>query len=201
MSRSANTFAGEGEIRRNATLLDFWRCLFSDLCDDAVRDIFAAWAVGTLLGLPLGSTRDVSWAVTDFVLPHQTRIEVKSRALWQSPSLKPRSAVNVDPSLLCFSGLQAGSTISASCKTGPRFKSDFYIFCLYAQNDPAAGCDFDVSNCEFYFMTRAELESLKVGHSVTLATLRNVRSPMSAKEFQAHAKSGLSKHLKLPTPG
>jgi hypothetical protein len=40
-------------------------------------------------------------------------------------------------------------------------------------------------------MTREELESLKVGHSVSLATLRKFRPAMSAKQFRLHAKSRL----------
>ena len=202
---SAITFKGEVETGSITTPLGFWRCLFSDLCADDIRNIFAEWMVGTLIGLPIESSRRASWAVSDFILPDQTRLEVKSRALWQSWKLEsgdgtqksPRSPANISPNRIRFGGLQARSAVSPSPgKTKPRFKSDIYIFCLYAQTDPAAWDDWSVANCEFYIMTREELEGLNVGHSVSLATLRKFRSPMSAKEFQLFAKSRLSENLK-----
>ena len=202
---SGVTFTGKVETGSITTLLDFWRRLFSDLSDDDTRNIFAKWMVGTLIGLPIESSRRSSWAVSDFILPDQTRLEVKSRALWQSWKLEsgdgtqksPRSPANINPNRIRFGGLQARSEVSPSPgKTEPRFKSDIYIFCLYAQTDPAAWDDWNVANCEFYIMTREELEGLKVGHhSVSLATLRKFRTPMSAKEFRLYAKSRLSKNL------
>jgi hypothetical protein len=201
---SAITFTGEVETGRITTPLDLWRCLFSGLRDDEIRNIFAEWMVGTLIGLPIESSRHTSWAVSAFVLPDQTRLKVKSRALWQSWKLEsgdgtqksPRSPANINPNRIRFGGLQARSAVSAfSSKTERRFESDIFIFCLYAQTDPAAWDDWNVANCEFYIMTREELEELKVGHSVSLATLRKFRPPMSAKEFQLYAKTRLSENL------
>ncbi len=205
MRPSAITFAREVQGSSNATSLDFWRCLFSDLCDDDVRGIFAEWMVGTLLGLPIASSRREFWDVSVFTLPDQTRIEIKSCALSQSRKLANedairklhRSTANINPNRIRF-GIRARSAVSPSSgKTGRRLKSDIYVFCLYAQTNSAAWDVLNVSNCEFYIMTREELEGLSVGNTVSLATLRKFRSPMSTKQFQSHAKSRLSKHLKL----
>ncbi len=67
---------------QNASLLDFWKWAFSDLCDDDLKGIFAEWLVLKLLGIP--AVRRVSWANSDIITLEGVRIEIKSTSYWQS---------------------------------------------------------------------------------------------------------------------
>jgi hypothetical protein len=42
---------------------------------------------------------------------------------------------------------------------------------------------------EFYVMMRKELTDLRVGRSISLATLRTIRPPMSAAQFQSYTQA------------
>ena len=200
MNHSDIMFTGDPQL--NGTLADFWRWAFSDLCDDDVKGIFAEWMVRVLLGLPLRDSRRVSWADSDIILPNGTRIEVKATALWQSWKLvnedgtrkpSPRPAL-LNPSRVRFSGLQARTAVTPAPADDPRqFKSDFYIFCFHSQTDPSGWDAWNLAHWEFYMMTRQELPEFKVGNSISLATLRQVRAPMSAPQFQPYAKAQLGR--------
>ena len=198
---------GDLEVNENSTLLGFWRWAFSDLCDDDLKGVFAEWMVATLLDLPLASSRRVSWADSDIVLSNGTRIEVKASAVWQSWKLVnldgtrkavPPPAV-VNPDRIRFSGLQArAATISPATLSDNRgFKSDIYVFCMNTQTDAAKWDAWNLADWEFYVMTLQELNSLKVGNSISLAALRKIRPEMSAREFREYAKSLLG-HFQPP---
>jgi hypothetical protein len=199
MNASEIKFIGDPQL--NGTLADFWHWAFSDLCDDDIKGIFAEWMVRVLLGLPLYDSRRVSWANSDIILEN-ARIEVKASALWQSWKLvnedgtrkpSPRPAL-LHPSRVRFSGLQARTAVTPASADDPRqFKSDFYIFCFHSQIDPSAWDAWNLAHWEFYLMTRQELMELKVGNSISLATLRQVRAPMSAAQFQSYAKAQLGR--------
>ena len=195
MNPSEIKFTGDPQL--NGTLADFWRWAFSDLCDDDIKGIFAEWMVRVLLGLPLHDSRRVSWANSDIILEN-ARIEVKASAVWQSWKLvnedgarKPfPAAIVLNPARVRFAGLQAKTAVSPAAADDRRqFKSDFYIFCFHSQLDPSAWDAWNLAHWEFYMMTRQELMDLKVGNSISLATLRQVRAPMSAAQFQSYAKA------------
>jgi hypothetical protein len=200
MNPSDVRFAGQAHKVPNSTLIDFWQWAFSDLCDDDIKGIFAEWMVRTLLGLPSISTRRVSWADSDIILANGTRIEVKSTALWQSWKLvnedgtqKPCPApASLNPSHVRFGGLQARTAVSPA-KPGDaiQFKSSVYIFCFQSETDPAAWDAWNLDQWEFYMMSQQELVDLKIGDSVSLATLRKARPAMSAEQFQSYAKPRL----------
>ncbi len=194
------TFTGEPHL--NGTLVDFWRWAFSDLCDDDIKGIFAEWMVRMLLGLPLQDSRRISWADSDIILPNGTRIEVKATSVWQSWKLvnedgtpKPvRAPTALSPAKFRFAGLQARTAVSPAAPDALRqFKSDFYVFCFHSQIDPSGWDAWNLAHWEFYMMTRQELTESKVGNSISLAALRNVRAPMSAVQFQSYAKARLGR--------
>lgn len=202
MESSDITFTGTGNSRvsKNATMLKFWRWAFLDLCDDDIKGIFAEWMVGTLFGLPLASARRVSWADSDIVLPNGKRIEVKSSAVWQSWKLvnqdgtrKPFPApIVLNPNRVRFCGLQARTSADQwAADDLKQFKSDHYVFCMQSQTDPAIWDAWNLEQWEFYMMTRDELIELKVGGSISLAALRNVRPSMSSVQVQEYARVSL----------
>lgn len=200
MTPSTVALTGEAQVAPSATLVDFWQWAFSDFCDDDIKGIFAEWMVRILLGLPTTPTRRVSWADSDIILAAGTRIEVKATSVWQSwklvnedgsrkPTPSPR---HVEPARMRFAGLCARTAVSVpGSEEQARFKSDFYVFCFQRETDPAAWDAWNLDQWEFYVMSRQELVELKVRNSISLATLRRVRAPMSAAQFQAFADSWL----------
>lgn len=191
-------FVGNAIAPDYASLLSFWKWAFGDLCDDDIKGIFAEWMVGVLIGLPMHQTRRVSWANSDIILPSGLRIEVKASALWQSWKLvnedaTPKSGVlpiACEPAKVRFSGLQARSSVGTSKANNlSTFKSDYYVFCMQTQADPAAWSAWDLAQWEFYLLAREELVTAGVGRSISLAKLRRLQAPMSAAQFQQHAKN------------
>src|SRR2546427_730485 len=133
MSHSESMFTGDADLPAHASIADFWRWAFSDLCDDDIKGIFAEWMVGTLLGLPLSKARRVSWSDSDLVVRPGVGVEVKASAVWQSwklvnPDGTPkavRASANLNPKRIRFSGLQARSAVTPAPKDDkPKFKSN-----------------------------------------------------------------------------
>jgi hypothetical protein len=191
---TATRLAGDAALPVECSLLDFWQWAFSDQCDDDLKGVFAEWMVANLLQLPLKQTRRVSWADSDIILPNKLRIEVKASACWQSWKL-----VNEDgsrkpipqPAVLAsqrvrFGGLRAKGAVTPGPPGETRFKSDVYVFCMHTQTDATAWDAWNLAHWEFYVMTRAELESHGIGKGITLAALRRIRGPMSARQFQRY---------------
>ena len=196
MNQDSVKFIGDANMSEFASLFAFWRWAFSDICDDDIKGIFAEWMVGTLLGLPMHESRRVSWADSDLILPSSTRVEVKASAVWQSWKLvnengtsKPLPVpVSLDPARIRFGGLQARTAVTvARADEAPRFKSDFYVFCMHAQTDPASWSAWNLSQWEFYLLSQPELVAAKIGQSISLARLRQLQSPMTARQFQDYA--------------
>ncbi|MBZ5532322.1 MAG: hypothetical protein LAO20_12885 [Acidobacteriia bacterium] len=196
---------GNAELGAEANLLNFWQWAFTDICDDGNRGVFAEWMVRVLLDLPCDSDRRVSWANSDIILENGTRIEVKSSALVEAYKTFDEYGVRFanlplaikDPKKVRFGRLRARNSLILAAKTDPKtFKSDFYVFCFESQPDPAMWDAWDLSQWEFYVMSRQELEECKIGDSISLATLRSVRTAMSTCQFQEYA----SKHLLVLKP-
>jgi hypothetical protein len=185
------TFTGDVLLPQNASLQDFWRWAFSDLCDDDLKGIFAEWMVRVLLGFPSLGARRISWANSDIILASGTRIEVKASALWQSWKLwnddgTPKTAgpVTLDPRRIRFQGLQARTALDpASVDSLVAFKSDI---CMNTQADPKSWDAWNLADWESYVMTKKELATSGIARSVSLYALRKFRAGMSAKEFQAY---------------
>lgn len=191
---------GNADLIAEANLLNFWQWAFTEMCDDSTRGVFAEWMVRMLLGLPCASEQRVSWANSDIILENGTRIEVKSSALVEAYKTFDEHGVRFadlslaikDPKKVRFGRLRARNSLILAPETDPKtFKSDLYVFCFQAQPDPAVWDAWDLSQWEFYVMSRQELEERKIGNSISLATLRNMRPSMSACQFQEYASKNL----------
>ncbi len=132
--------------------------------------------------------RQLHWANTDFVTETGVRIEVKSSSYWQSWKCwgdggKPRSvrvAGKTEERRITFAGLKVRDNTPGSL---PEYRSDLYVFCFQAQRDPRLWNALDLSQWEFYMLTRAEMETLGSG-SVSLITVRRkAGAPMTASEL------------------
>lgn len=183
-----------GPRLQNATLSDFWRWAFSDLCDDDIKGFFAEWLVHKLLGIE--SRRRVSWANNDVVTPEGISIEVKSTAYWQSwkvidehgnPLDKPKREPPHE-SKIRFGGLTArDSTDVVDMGSERQLKSDLYVFMFQHEKDIARWNAMDLSQWEFYVLRANHLSQLVTGRTISLSKLRSVQKPLNAEEFVSSA--------------
>jgi len=171
---------------------DFWRWAFSDFCDDALKGDYAEWLVSILLGVRTERRR--YWANTDLVSQPGVRIEVKSSSYWQSWKLweetgKPKCvkvAGDKERRRIRFAGLKVGDAVG-----NVGYKSDLYVFAFQAQRDPSLWNAFDLSQWEFYMLTKQELEEIGAKSlSLDMVSSRS-KKPMAATEFSIEGRKKL----------
>ena len=157
---AAGSLRGLSIPLQNATLLDFWKWAFCDLCDDDLKGIFIEWVVAKLINHK--THRRVNWADSDLILDDGTRIEVKASAFWQSWRLldelgEARKDIFPikDRTKIRFAGLKARTGSSGYVKGEARFKSDIYVFAFQKEEDSHKWNAMDMSQWEFY-VTRKE---------------------------------------------
>lgn len=186
---------GSGGPPDGATVLEFWCWAFSNLCDDDIKGWFAEWLVGLLLGLPLRPR--ISWANSDHITPEGVRIEVKASAYWQSWKLVDEGGtaklvesipVGKEPAIY-FGGLRASdSVLPMTGPSQPLYKSDLYIFAFQNERDPAQWSALDLTQWEFYALTRDQLATVGT-KSIGLSRLRKLCSPMSAADLRVKGRA------------
>lgn len=193
MSRKINepsdaAFNGDVQLSQ-ASLADFWRWGFSDLCDDDVKGVFAEWLVHKLLETQ--SPRRISWANSDVMTADGVTLEVKATSYWQSwkwidgtgkQREKPLYGPT-DDSRVRFAGLTARNAEGpANAGDNRALKSQLYAFAFQHEKDYERWNAMDLSQWEFYVFPAKELPSLG-GRTVKLLTLRKHQSPMTAAQF------------------
>ena len=191
---------GDADLPSSPSMLDFWRWAFSDLLEDTLKGLYAEWLVGQLLGLPMRHGGRPGYGNFDLRSPAGLRIEVKSSAYWQSWKLRDQDGVlkpapEIDrwrpsPShRICFGGLRARDVVTRDGAVG--YKADVYVFCLQKEIDPARWDALDLSQWEFYVLSRAELEATGLS-SLTLKRLRQLCPAMTARDFQRCGRERLA---------
>jgi hypothetical protein len=189
-----DSLRGENLQISEATLLDFWKWAFSDLCDDDLKGIFAEWLVHKLLGV--SSIRRISWANSDLIISDKVTIEVKATSYWQSwklidgkglPRPKPLYSVPLNDSKIRFAGLTARDATSvADMSTSRALKSQMYVMAFQHEKDIERWDAMDLSQWEFYVIQAEDLSKLG-GRSVLLSKLRPKYGPLTAREFVSRA--------------
>jgi len=176
------------------SVLDFWQWAFADLCDDDIKGWYAEWLVGNLLGLFMGGRR-ISWANSDLISPGKVRIEVKASSFWQSWKLldefgKDREVKSIDETArkrVRFAGLNAGDAVEiAGPITGN--KSDLYVFAFQNQLDHAAWNALDLTQWEFYLLTKEQLAGKT---SISLTNLAALCPAMTADELRTAGRNAI----------
>lgn len=171
-----------------ASLLDFWKWAFSDLCDDDLKGIFAEWIVLKLLGAP--SIRRVSWANSDIITQDGVRIEIKSTSYWQSWKLMDETgALRPTPlyplslkTQIRFAGLKARDAVAVPNSAELQLlKSQVYIFAFQHEKDIERWNAMDLSQWEFYALPVSAVRELR-WKSISLPTLRSEQKKLCAHE-------------------
>lgn len=182
----------------DATILDFWKWAFGDLCDDDIKGIYAEWLVHKLLGVQ--TPRRISWANSDIITPGGTRIEIKSTAYWQSWKFldefgrfekSPKHAPPADDSKIRFSGLMARDSTSTDWSKTPGFKSDLYVFAFQKERQVEKWNALDLSQWEFFLVSADDLRNLG-WKSVSLNTLREKFGALSAAELATRGQAAIA---------
>ena len=196
---------GSDEVR-SATVLDFWRWAFSDLCDDDIKGIYAEWIVHKLLGVE--TNRRVSWANSDIITSSGVRVEVESTAHWQTwkflnergqLQLVPKHVPKEGDAGIRFSGLKARDSTSSDWSKQPRFKADLYVFAYQKERLLDKWNALDLTQWEFFLVRAAELETLKC-RSVSLLTLRAKFGALSASALATRGRAAI-REIELATFG
>ena len=198
----ADALFGDAKLETPASVQDFWRWAYGDLCDDDVKGAFAEWMIGRLLGIP--HKRRVTWANSDLITPEGVRIEVKSSALWQSWKLldefgqpKAAEALALHPIAadrrVVFRGLRARDAVGPNVAgQRPDLKSHLYVFCMHIEVDPQRWNALDLGQWQFFLASRDDVASWS-SSSVTLAKLRGLLPALSARQFQMLAPEAIAK--------
>jgi hypothetical protein len=167
----------------DATVLDFWRWAFGDLCQNNVRGVFAEWLVAKLLGIELPDTRD-PWAAHDLEWRDGLTIEVKCCACLQA-----WHADGQTPSAIGWSVPQTQTWTAQDGYSGTAsHNADLYVLCVQSEQDPARWDALDLDQWRFYVLTRAQLSGLGTAR-ITLRRLEKLTSRLSASELRDHVEA------------
>lgn len=173
-----------GLVLSDATVLDFWRWAFGNLCANDIRGIFAEWMVARLLGI-LQPPRD-SWKEWDLITPGGVTIEVKASAYLQTWSQKR-------PSKIKFTDLKGRKLdpYTNQYDQTATYNADLYVFCIQIEQDVASWNALDLDQWRFYLLSSQQVAKLNY-QSISLATLGKVSQEMNADEFRQAAEVMIS---------
>lgn len=145
------------------TLGDFWSWAYSDLLSNVNRSRFAEFLVASALGL-LESPR-IEWDAVDLRY-HDKGIEVKSAAYLQSWQQKGPSKIGFD-----IGKKRALDAASNAYVLEPDRPAACYVFCLYAEEDPARANILDVDAWLFFVLPTERIDR-EFGDQKTVAISR-----------------------------
>lgn len=180
---------GSNTELQGASLLDFWKWAFSDLCDDDLKGIFAEWIVLKLLSIP--GIRRMSWANSDIITPDRVRIEIKASSYWQSWKLLDEMGVLRPTPLhpvssktqIRFAGLKARNAVAVANSSDQQlFKSHIYIFAFQHEKDIERWNAMDLSQWEFYALPVSTVSALG-WKSISLIMLRAEQKKLCGHEI------------------
>lgn len=180
---------GDAELPAVVTITDFWHWAMTDLCEDYIKGFFAEWLVGALLKLPLAPQERRLWSANcDLRHKGGTRIEVKATSYWQSWRVfdeqgEPRAQPIAIPSesKIQFRVAPTRTTTAGSNRaSAPGYKADLYVFCFEHEQELEKWNALDLTQWEFYYLQRDQLEQLGT-KTVSLSRLRR----LFADRFQA----------------
>lgn len=171
----ATTLGGsERFVGCDANVTDFWAFAMSDLRMNNVRGYLAEFLVAKAVGAPGGR---VEWDAYDVRSPEGIRIEVKSSAhlqVWDQRRL----------SRIAFTGLRGRTwTPQDGESSEATFNADVYVFCVQTAQAHAEYNPLDVSQWDFYVVSRDAIVNLGF-KSIGLASLRRLTSgPVEYEEL------------------
>ena len=105
---------------------------------------------------------------------------------------QPKQSLLIDPKRIRFARLQPRTAVTpAPANDLPRFKSDFYVFCMHTQTDASSWDVGNLSHWQFFLLSEEALLAAGIGQSISLSRLNEIQALMSATALQMHAKQEL----------
>src|SRR5260221_7922400 len=134
------------------TVGDFWSWAYSDILSNRNRGIFAEFLVGTALGV-MDEPR-IEWEGYD-LLYCAKKIEVKASGFIQSWKQTRLSKVRFD-----IARKNAWNSADNTFANKVQRSADCYVFCLYAETDPAQANVFNIDAWEFYVISTPQIDAV-----------------------------------------
>jgi hypothetical protein len=148
----------------DASVADFWRFAMSDLRMNNIRGYLAEFLVAGAIGL--GDVRRIEWDAYDLLVDDWIRVEVKSSAYLQAWEQQHLSRIE-------FSGLRGTryDPRHGDDPGGRQLNAHVYVFGVQTAKDHDAYNPLDISQWEFYVLSKSDLEEGRIGQSLGLKTL------------------------------
>jgi hypothetical protein len=153
--------------RTEMKVLDFWQWAHSDLISNSLRGVFAEYLVASAVGFA-GKPRE-EWAAYDILSPEGVRIEVKSAAYMQSWFQSKPSAIRFTVSKRRYWD-PTTNVLGADSER----QSDVYVFALLAHPEKETLNPLELTQWDFYVLSRRVLDDNEVGQSITLKALEKL---------------------------
>lgn len=150
-------------------VLDFWQWAHSDLISNSLRGVFAEYLVASAVG-SAGNPRE-EWAAYDVLSPEGIRIEVKSSAYMQSWFQSKPSEIRFG-----VGERRYWDPTTNILGTDSERRSDVYVFALLAHPEKDTLNPLELTQWEFYVLSRRTLDENKIGQSITLKTLEKLHA-------------------------
>lgn len=149
----------------DASVIDFWRFVMSDLRTNNVRGYLAEFLVAKAVGSEL---RRVEWEAWDITAPDGTRIEVKS-----SGYLQAWAQAKLSNPVFRVAAAFAWDVETASYSAAQQFSADVYVFCLHTARTHEEYDPLDVGQWLFYVAPRSIIEA-RASSQMSLSTLERL---------------------------
>jgi len=162
------------------TVQDFWQWAFSDLQQNNIRGILAEFIIAKALDINLGIRQ--SWDDYDLVTSDGVKIEAKCGAYLQNWEQAKHSDI-------VFVGLSGQSYDEDKGKRDGKtqYRADIYIFAVQNALTHDAYDMLDLSQWEFYLLTKKQLEQRNT-KSISLSVVKRMAKPFSFSEIATHVK-------------
>jgi hypothetical protein len=131
-------------------LIDFWQWALSDLMPNTNRSILAEYLVAIALGADEGTKQE--WGAYDLQLSDGRTVEVKATArlqAWHQDRLTALE-VKIEPT-------KAWDAATNEYASKPDYNADIYVVCCFMPESHARANLLDVSQWEFYVLSRRRL--------------------------------------------
>ncbi|HPJ21953.1 MAG TPA: hypothetical protein PLP30_11375 [Clostridia bacterium] len=150
-------------------LIDFWKWSISDIVENATRERFAEFIVGTAVGISPDQLR-VEWDAWDITTDSGIKIEVKSSAYIQSWGQRKFSKIS----------FSIKPTTNSDSDTTPKRHADLYVFCHLKHTDQETMNPLEMDQWDFYVLPTCKLDYFSKNQlTISLNSLRELASQVN----------------------
>jgi len=169
----------------DGTVTDFWRFAMSDFRTNNLRGYLAEYLVARAVE---SKQSRVEWHSHDVITPDGITIEVKSSAYLQAWAQRGVSTIT-------FSGLRGKKwTPEANYAAEQTYNAEVYVFCVNTATDHATYNPIDVSQWDFYVISKLILSALGQ-KTLSLSRVRSLSGGVVAFSDLGAAVRSAAEHI------